>query len=134
MLINSSSNTSFNLVGNTINNTTVQNTSTSSSQPVYQSDSISFNSALNETPPTKPDYIPPDPNQPPIDNTKFFDKPMVRIGGMMLGAGALLGGAGYLIGSAFGSAAMGATIGATLGVLAPIGLLGYALYSWGKNS
>ena len=91
---------------------------------VYKSDTIEII--------PKPTYPPQNP-QPPIDNkTNFFNNPMVRIGGMMLGGGVLAGGIGYLIGSSLGAAGMGATIGATLGVLAPVGILAYALYKW-KN-
>lgn len=125
MLVGNNSNVqanSFNLLSN-FNQTQSSTTTVTPVRSVYTADTVDI---------VKPTYPPENPPQPPADSTPgFFHNPLVRIGGMMLGGGALVGGVGYLIGSAFGSAAMGATIGATLGVLAPVGMLAYALYSWG---
>ncbi|GIW23121.1 MAG: hypothetical protein KatS3mg068_2128 [Candidatus Sericytochromatia bacterium] len=77
---------------------------------------------------TPNDPIPVEPYKP-----KFFDRPEVRLGGMMLGAGAVGGGLGYVVGSAFGRAGLGAAIGAGVGIIAPVALIGYALWSWGRN-
>ena len=64
---------------------------------------------------------------------KFFDKPMVRIAGMSIASGAVIGGIGAGIGASFGKLALGASIGAGIGLLAPMALVAYGLYSWGKK-
>lgn len=94
-------------------------------KPVYKADSISINTFQKPEPPKD--------NGPVKDTTPFFDRPEVRIGGMMLGSGAILGGLGYLIGSSFGAAGTGLAIGAGLGIIGPIAMIGYGLYKWGKN-
>lgn len=64
---------------------------------------------------------------------KFFDKPMIRIAGVSIASGAVIGGIGAGIGAAFGKVALGASIGAGVGLLAPMALVAYGLYSWGKK-
>ncbi|MFN8672564.1 MAG: hypothetical protein U0457_10865 [Candidatus Sericytochromatia bacterium] len=95
----------------------------------YKSDAFTLNTNITKPIPTDPPYQEPVPYKP-----SFFDRPEVRIGGMMLGAGAVGGGIGYAVGSAFGRASLGTAIGTGVGVTAPIALLAYALYSWGKNN
>jgi hypothetical protein len=109
-------------------NTNVSNLNIST----YKTDSLSLsnttllpkNSLYNNEPPAVP-------NEP--YKTNFFDRPGVRMTAMMLGTGAVGGGIGYAVGSAFGRAALGAGIGASIGVMAPIAMVAYALWKWGRT-
>jgi len=109
-------------------NTNVSNLNIST----YKTDSLSLsnttllpkNSHYNNEPPQVP-------NEP--SKTSFFDRPGVRMTAMMLGTGAVGGGIGYAVGSAFGRAALGAGIGASIGVMAPIAMVAYALWKWGRH-
>ncbi|GIW23120.1 MAG: hypothetical protein KatS3mg068_2127 [Candidatus Sericytochromatia bacterium] len=65
--------------------------------------------------------------------TSFFDRPEVRLGATMLVASASGAGIGYLVGSAFGRAGLGAAIGAVGVGVVPVALVGYALWKWGRN-
>jgi hypothetical protein len=126
---------SFNLVSslskisftNTLKTNTVvspaQNTAIS---PAFKADSVSISTAT--TPPLKDPNNPPPP--PSDTKTPFFDRAGVRVAGMMIGSAAVFGLAGAGIGSLLGSVGVGAAIGAGVGLLAPIGMLAYALYNW----
>ena len=81
--------------------------------------------------------FPEDPNAPPLDppyKENFFHRADVRLAGMALASGTVMGGIGYAIGARTGSAVAGAAIGATIGVLAPVALIAYGLYRWGKGN
>jgi len=65
--------------------------------------------------------------------TNFFDRPEVRLGATMLVASASGAGIGYLVGSAFGRAGLGAAIGAVSVGVVPVALIGYALWKWGST-
>ncbi|MBF2053697.1 MAG: hypothetical protein IGS03_09580 [Candidatus Sericytochromatia bacterium] len=99
---------------------------------VWSADAYSLSYAQSEGPiPKGP--LPPEQDPPPPGKGELGT--MLRLGGILVGGAAVGGTAGYLAGRAFGfSTTVGATVGATLGFAAPIGMLAYALYSWGKGS
>lgn len=99
----------------------------------YKTDSVSLNPLVSNSaiPPTIDPNNPP--QQPPVQKPSFFNKPEVRLAGMAIAGGAVFGAVGYFAGSVFGSATMGASIGVGLGVIAPLAVIGYALYKWGKG-
>lgn len=100
---------------------------------VYKADSVSLNPLVSNSaiPPTIDPNNPP--QQPPVQKPSFFNRPEVRLAGMAIAGGAVFGAVGYFAGSALGSATMGASIGVGLGVIAPLAVIGYALYKWGKG-
>lgn len=98
----------------------------------YKTDNVSLN-PLVSSPVVPPTIDPNNPPQAPVAKPSFFNRPEVRLAGMAVGGAAIFGTIGYFAGSAMGSATMGASIGVGLGVIAPLAMLGYALYKWGKG-
>lgn len=99
---------------------------------VYKADGLTLNTLVS-SPVVPPTIDPNNPPQVPVAKTSFFNRPEVRLAGMAIGGGAVFGTIGYFAGSAMGSAGMGAGIGVGLGIIAPLAMLGYALYKWGKG-
>lgn len=92
-------------------------TTTPATQPSYTADSISLTNPTNST------------AVPASDSTSFFNKPGVRLAGMTLASGVVLGGIGAGIGAAIGGrVAMGAAIGGGIGVALPLALVLYGLH------
>lgn len=113
-------------------NLTTQNSTNSTIPNIYKSDSLSVANYQSE-----PGIIPKEPYDPvPPSEPKFFDNATVRLAGMSLAMGAVGGGIGAGISKLVGAASIsrGVAIGATVGILAPVALLAYGLYSWNKNS
>ena len=111
-------------------NVSTQNTTISTNSVIYKADTLNVGTYQTDPnlPPKEP-YDPPVPSEP-----KFFDRPLVRLGGMSLAIGAVGGGIGAgiskLVGASIGK---GVAIGATVGILVPVSLLAYGLYSWNHN-
>lgn len=122
----------FNSIQNLMNFSNSSKSGTLSiNQPtnIYKADSIAINTYNTSTEIPKEPYTPP-----PTEKPKFFDSGTVRLAGMVLGAGVVVGGIGAGIGSALGkSVATSAAIGSGVGMLIPVALVAYGLYRWGKN-
>lgn len=103
---------------------------TTTTNAYKSSDLVSISSLNNTYPNTKETYNPPVPKEPGL-----FDKPVVRLAGMSIATGAAGAGIGFGISKMIGSnITKGTAIGAGVGVIIPIALLAYGIYSWNKNS
>lgn len=65
--------------------------------------------------------------------TQWYNKPGVRVAGMMAGGAAVMGTAGYFVGRSLGAAGVGAAVGAGVGIVAPIAMVAFALWQWGRK-
>lgn len=92
----------------------------------YKFDRVSI-SAVQPVPVPDQPFDQQPPPQPPYQEPSFFNRPEVRLTGMVLGSGLAFGAVGAAIGAAAGNIGLGIAIGAGIGVIAPIAMVAYAI-------